>query len=146
MLEPDRGMRQFKGFQSGLVDLGHWTWTPMKRHSPGKNATDRRVKFAASSTMLSAARLTSRASPPRSARSLVACITTSRTDFDRQKYAPAAAQLVVCDSLVAASEANFSASSSNPNPSGGIRGRLGNLYLTINTRILGNAPGAHWPP
>ena len=113
---------------------------------PGKNATDRRVKFAASKYDALSSTINLASITPAFRSSLVACITTSRTDFDRKKYAPAAAQLVVCDSLVAANEANFSASSSNPNPSGGIRGRLGNLYLTINTRILGNAPGAHWPP
>ena len=113
---------------------------------PGKNATDRRVKFAASKydALGSTINLATITSAFRA--SLVACIATSRSDFDRKKYDKAAAQLVVCDSLVAANEASFSASSTSPNPSGGIRGRLGNLYLTINTRILGIPAGADWPP
>jgi hypothetical protein len=112
---------------------------------PGKNATDKLVKFAASKYdgLNSTINLASITSAFRT--SLVACIATSRDSFDKKKYANAAAQLVVCDSLVAANEASFSASLNNPNPSGEIRGRLGNLYLTINTRILGNSPGSSWP-
>jgi len=113
---------------------------------PGKNATDKRVKFAASkydalNTTINLASITSSFRT-----SLLACMAISRDNFDRKKYANAAAQLVVCDSLVSANEASFFASMSNPNPSGEIRGRLGNLYLTVNTRILGNPPGGSWPP
>jgi hypothetical protein len=54
--------------------------------------------------------------------------------------------LLICDALVAANESAFSASSINPNPSGEIRGRFANLYLTINTRILGNPALGAWPP
>ncbi len=35
---------------------------------------------------------------------------------------------------------------SNPNPWGELRGRLANLYLTLNTRILGVRANSAWPP
>ncbi len=113
---------------------------------PGKNTTDIRVNFAAtkydalnSTIALATIQATFRTS-------LSACIGTSRTYFDRKKYANAATQLLTCDALVAANESAFSANSINPNPSGEIRGRLANLYLTISTRILGNPAPGTWPP
>jgi hypothetical protein len=113
---------------------------------PGKNTADARIRFAAAKydTLNSTIALATIQATFRS--TLSACMTTSRSLFDKKKYAPAAAQLVSCDALVAANEAAFSASGNNPNPSAEIRGRIANLHLTINSRILGNlAPGA-WPP
>jgi hypothetical protein len=113
---------------------------------PGKNATDARVKFAAAKydTLNSTIALATIQATFRS--TLSACMTSSRTLFDKKKYAPAAAQLVSCDSLVAANEVAFSASGNNPNPSAEIRGRIANLHLTINSRILGNPAPGEWPP
>lgn len=113
---------------------------------PGKNITDKRINFALTkynsldSTILAA----SIASPFKTA--LVACLSTSRGFFQKKKYTNAAGQLLTCDSLVANNEASFSSTLSNPNPSGDVRGRLANLYLTINTRILGNDALGTWPP
>jgi hypothetical protein len=113
---------------------------------PGKNLADARIKFAATKydTLSSTITLASIQAAFRS--SLTACLDTSRTFFDRKKYANAAAQLVTCDALVAASESAFSGNALNPNPSGEIRGRLANLFLTLNTRILGNPAPSGWPP
>jgi len=113
---------------------------------PGKNLADARIKFAATKydSLSSTITLASIQTAFRS--SLTACLDTSRTFFDRKKYANAAAQLVTCDTLVAANESAFSANGLNPNPSGEIRGRFANLFLTLNTRILGNPAPSGWPP
>jgi hypothetical protein len=65
--------------------------------------------------------------------------------FGKAQYLNAAGQLVACDALVAANESAFTATTSNPNPSGEIRSRLANLYLQIYTRILGNPAPTSWP-
>lgn len=121
---------------------------------PGKNTTDKLIKFAVTkyealnSTIASA----NIASGFRS--TLTTCVNTSRQYFDKKKYANAAAQLLTCDTQVAANESSFSHSctpsideclSGNPNPSGEIRGRLANIYLTINTRIEGKMAPCSWP-
>ncbi|HEV7714319.1 MAG TPA: hypothetical protein VGO53_01905, partial [Steroidobacteraceae bacterium] len=113
---------------------------------PGRNAAEARVKFAAAKyeALDSTVSLASITSYFR--KTLLSCICDSKNDFDRKKYSSAAAKLVECDSLVAANEGRFKASANNANPSGDIRGRFANLYLAINTRVLGNPPLAAWPP
>jgi hypothetical protein len=113
---------------------------------PGKNVADARVTFAAGKYDTLNSTITLATIDPTFRTSLTTCLSTSRTFFDRKKYANASTQLVSCDALVAANESAFSATANNPNPSGEIRGRLANLYLTINSRILTNAPLAAWPP
>jgi hypothetical protein len=75
--------------------------------------------------------------------SLIQCIAKSRTYFNNGKYLNAAGQLRSCDLLVAAKEALFTGIAANPNPSGDIRSRIANLYLTIVSRILPNTPPVH---
>ena len=80
---------------------------------------------------------------------LVTCINTSQTYFGRKQFASAASQLLTCDALVAANLSSFYVTpppNPNWNPSGEVRGRIANLYMTINTRILGNPPASTWPP
>jgi hypothetical protein len=113
---------------------------------PGKNPTDARVRYAVTKYDALNATIALATIQPAFRTSLSACIDASRAYFDKKKYASAAAQLVSCDALVAANESAFSASASNPNPSGEIRGRFANLYLVINTRISGNPPLGAWPP
>ena len=74
-----------------------------------------------------------------------ACVAISQGLFTFNKAACAARTIVECDAQVAANVGNFSGSPSDPNVYGDIRGRLANLYLTINTRILGNEPNTTWP-
>jgi hypothetical protein len=74
-----------------------------------------------------------------------ACVALSEGFFAFNKAACAARTLVRCDAQVAANVSNFSGSPGDPNVYGDIRGRLANLYLTINTRILGNEPNSTWP-
>ena len=63
-------------------------------------------------------------------------------------YACAAAQVLTVDSQVANDPnpaADYPGNASNSNPWGEIRGRLANLFLTLNTRILGNPANFSWP-
>jgi hypothetical protein len=75
-----------------------------------------------------------------------ACVAISELLFVTDNLCPAARAIVDCDAQVAADVSQFSSSPSDPNVWGDIRGRLGNLYLTINTRLLGNAANTSWPP
>jgi hypothetical protein len=74
-----------------------------------------------------------------------ACVAVSGAFFATHHYACAARQLVKCDAQVAANVGAFSGSTTNPNAYGDIRGRLANLYLTIDSRILGQPPASAWP-
>jgi hypothetical protein len=63
-------------------------------------------------------------------------------------YACAAVQVLNVDAQVAGDPnpaADYPGNAANPNPWGEIRGRLANLYLTLNTRILGNPANFAWP-
>lgn len=73
------------------------------------------------------------------------CLITSAILLDTGRYACAARNVWACDQLVAKTANSFGSSPDNPNPYGDVRGRLGNLFYTINTRILKNAPNPAWP-
>jgi len=75
--------------------------------------------------------------------------------LDQQDYGCAAKETVLVDGILAAAQDNASTAlgniatwgdSFNPNPWGEIRGRLANLYLTLNTRILNVQSNSTWPP
>jgi hypothetical protein len=76
---------------------------------------------------------------------LDACVITSAILLDSGHYACAARNVWECDRVVAASPSSFGSSPNNPNPFGDVRGRLGNLFFTINSRILKNPPNTTWP-
>jgi len=78
-------------------------------------------------------------------RQLDACLVTSAILLDFGRYACAARNVWACDQVVAANEKSFGSSPDNPNPFGDVRGRLGNLFFTINSRILKNPPNSSWP-
>lgn len=112
---------------------------------PGHSRTDRLQGFAATKfgnldTTVSTANIVSTVKAK-----LQFCISKSEKWFSRQKFACAARRLVKCDAQVVANGNSFSSSEGNSNPYGDIRGRLANLYLTINTRILNNPPNTTWP-
>jgi hypothetical protein len=102
--------------------------------------------FAASKYILLNSTISSASIQTAFRRKLEKCISTSRDLFDRGRYVNAAGQLLSCDALVVQNEAQFGATVANPNPSADIRSRLANLYLTLNVRLLGNAPASGWPP
>jgi hypothetical protein len=74
------------------------------------------------------------------------CVAISEVLFATDNFCPAARAIVQCDAQVAKDVAQFSGSPTDPNVWGDIRGRLANLYLTINTRLAGNPPNTAWPP
>ncbi|MBS0578352.1 MAG: hypothetical protein JSR36_03710 [Proteobacteria bacterium] len=79
---------------------------------------------------------------------LEAALTPIQTYLTAGDYACAAAQVLSADTLVANDAdppGNYPGNAANPNPWGEIRGRLGNLYMTINTRLAGNPPNSAWP-
>jgi hypothetical protein len=76
---------------------------------------------------------------------LAACLITSAILLDTGHYACAARAVWDCDRVVAASAKSFGSSAANPNPFGDVRGRLGNVFFTINSRILKNPPNSSWP-
>ena len=112
---------------------------------PGKKIRDKWVGFAYSKYDALSSTISLASIDPAFESTLAQCVAASRTFVDHNQFANAAGQLLTCDSLVAANESHFAGSVANPNPSGEIRGRLANLYLTINTRILGNLPLSAWP-
>jgi hypothetical protein len=73
------------------------------------------------------------------------CLEASAVLLDTGHHVCAARKVWRCDQVVGANPNSFRSSPGNPNPYGDIRGRLGNLYFTINTRVLHNTPNSTWP-
>lgn len=113
---------------------------------PGKNTRDKWVNFATSKYGALDSTISLASIDPAFQSTLLSCVNVSQTYLNHKQFAKAAAQLLTCDSLVAGNLGRFFATPDNPNPSGDVRGRLANLYMTINTRILGNPPASAWPP
>ncbi len=85
---------------------------------------------------------------PATVAALQAALTPVNAYMASGDYACAAAQVLSVDAQVARDAnpaGNYPGNGANPNPWGEIRGRLGNLYLTLNTRLLGNPPNFAWP-
>ncbi|HEY2274606.1 MAG TPA: hypothetical protein VGH61_03805, partial [Steroidobacteraceae bacterium] len=85
---------------------------------------------------------------PATKAALEAALTPVNTYMAAGDYGCAAVQVVNADALVggdANPAGDYPGNAANPNPWGEIRGRLANLYLTLNTRILGNTPNFAWP-
>ena len=75
-----------------------------------------------------------------------ACVAITEVLFAFGDYCPAARAIAACDAQVARDVTQYGGSPSDPNVWGDIRGRLANLYLTINTRLAGNPANTAWPP
>lgn len=113
---------------------------------PGTTTADKLVQFAASKYEHIYQVLGVAAIAPKVARSLSNCLDQSKRQFDRGDYPNAVGQLLSCDGIVATNAGAFTSTMFVPNPAGEIRGRIANLYLTIDARILGHTPPADWPP
>jgi hypothetical protein len=79
-----------------------------------------------------------------------ACLSNIGSYMTQADYSCAASETVQCDALVGTDSnpaGNYPGNAANPNPWGEIRGRLGNLYVALNSRVLNNQPPNHsWPP
>ncbi len=74
-----------------------------------------------------------------------ACVAASQNYAKSGQYACAARRAYKCDQEVAVNATSYVGNAANPNPYGDVRGRLANLYLNFNTRVLGNPSPANWP-
>ena len=85
---------------------------------------------------------------PATKTSVNACLSNINSYLSQGDYVCAANEAVQCDTLVGqdpSPAANYPGNAANPNPWGEIRGRLGNLYMALNTRVSGNPPNSAWP-
>jgi hypothetical protein len=73
------------------------------------------------------------------------CLVTSAVLLNTGHYSCAARNVWLCDQVAAAHAKGFGSSPDNPNPFGDVRGRLGNIFFTINSRIAKNPPNTAWP-
>jgi hypothetical protein len=132
--------------KAGASTRGNSIWTIGGQLSPTVASTTHELvdftnqKFISLAETIRSANITT---PVKQA--LDACLVKSAFLLDKRHYSCAARKIWVCDQLVANSATSFSSSTDNPNPYGDVRGRLGSLFYTINTRILHNAPNATWP-
>ena len=73
------------------------------------------------------------------------CLVATAVLLNTRHYSCAARTVWACDQFVAKNASSFGSSPDNPNPYGDVRGRLGSVFYTINSRIQGNPPNASWP-
>jgi len=73
------------------------------------------------------------------------CLISSAIQLHTGHYSCAARNIYYCDQLVANNASSFGSSPTDPNVFGDVRGRLGSLFYTINTRIAGNPANTSWP-
>jgi hypothetical protein len=85
---------------------------------------------------------------PTTKTTLDSAISQISASINQGSYACAANQVVALDAVVGNDPnpaANYPGNGNNANPWGEIRGRLANLYVTLNTLILGNQTNFEWP-
>ena len=131
---------------AGASTRGNSIWTIGGQLSPTVSSTKHELVDFTNQKLISLAETIQSANIARPVKeALDACLVKSARLLDRGHYSCAARKIFVCDKLVADTAKSFSGSADNPNPYGDVRGRLGSLFYTINTRILHNAPNATWP-
>jgi len=110
---------------------------------PGGLVGDAQSKYNDLSSTVAAANIV-----PATKTSVNACLSNINSYLSQGDYVCAANEAAQCDTLVGqdpSPAANYPGNASNPNPWGEIRGRLGNLYMALNTRVSGNPPNSTWP-
>jgi hypothetical protein len=73
------------------------------------------------------------------------CLVATAVLLNTRHYSCAARTVWQCDQFVANNANSFGSSPDNPNPFGDVRGRLGAVFYTINSRIQGNPANSAWP-
>jgi len=110
----------------------------------GTFATDAQNKYQDMFTTVDTANIVSNTRS-----SLEACLSPITSYIGQADYACAATQTVRCNTQVASdtSPAKHYPGDplGNPNPWGEIQGRLGNLYMQVNTRLQANPANRSWP-
>jgi hypothetical protein len=131
---------------NGGVTKGNSMWLIGGQLSPNVSSTTHELvaysnqKLANLGNVVNAATI---AKPAKTA--LQVCLIASAVLLDTNHFACAARAVYTCDQLVAHTAQSYGSSAVNPNAYGDVRGRLGNLYFTINSRILHNVPNTAWP-
>lgn len=73
------------------------------------------------------------------------CLVATALLLNTRHYQCAARSVWACDQYVASNARAFGSSPDNPNPYGDVRGRLGSVFYTINSRIQHNPVNPAWP-
>jgi hypothetical protein len=132
--------------KAGASTRGNSIWTVGGQLSPSVSSTKHELVGFTNQKLISLAETIQSANIARPVKErLDACLVRSAVFLNRGRYSCAARKVWVCDQQVAATATSFGSSAENPNPYGDVRGRLGNLFYTINSRILHNAPNTTWP-
>jgi hypothetical protein len=132
--------------KAGASTRGNSIWTIGGQLSPSVSSTTHELVGFTNQKLISLAETIRSANITRPVKeALDVCLVKSAFLLDRGHYSCAARKIWECDEMVADTVKSFSSSTDNPNPYGDVRGRLGSLFYTINSRILHNAPNATWP-
>jgi hypothetical protein len=132
--------------KAGSSTRGNSIWTIGGQLSPSVSSTTHELVGYTNQKLISLAETIRSANITRPVKEeLDACLVKSAFLLDKGHFSCAARRIFECDELVADTAKSFSSSTDNPNPYGDVRGRLGSLFYTINSRILHNAPNATWP-
>jgi hypothetical protein len=130
----------------GSSTRGNSLWVLGGQLSPQVAASKRTLILFADDKLLNLGKTIETANIARPVKEkLGACLLKSAVFLNTGHFACAAAKIARCDDVAEDAAQSFGTSPNNPNPFGDVRGRLGNLFYTINTRIAGNAPNTSWP-
>jgi hypothetical protein len=132
--------------KAGGSTRGNSVWTIGGQLSPAVASTTHELVDFTNQKLVTLAQTIQSANIARPVKeALDVCLVESAILLNTRQYSCAARNVWVCDKVVADTAKSFSGSTENPNPYGDVRGRLGSLFYTINSRILHNAPNATWP-
>lgn len=131
---------------NGGVTRGNSMWLIGGQLSPAVSSTTHELVGYANQKLANLGNVVGTATIAKPAKTaLQICLIASAVLLDTGHLACAARAVYTCDQLVAHTAQSYGASSINPNAYGDVRGRLGNLYFTINSRILHNPANTSWP-